>query len=157
LAAIIPKGIKDAKGNHTGTVGVISEITERKRIEEELRQRKEELSTVLDAIPAMVWIGLDPEYRFITGNRLVNELFGAPFETNLSQTTAQKGQAQVTRSLWPPMEEKPWNLSVQKRRNISGGSGSSHAGDVRQRLSDETGKDRPISQSAYSQWLCSGI
>ena len=85
--------IKDAKGNHTGTIGVISEITERKRIEEELRQRKEELSTVLDAIPAMVWIGLDPECRVITGNRLVNELFGAPSETNMSQTAAQKGQA----------------------------------------------------------------
>jgi PAS domain S-box-containing protein len=85
--------IKDAKGNHTGTVGVISDITERKRIEEELRQRKEELSTVLDTIPAMVWIALDPECQVITGNRLVNELFGVPSETNLSQTAAQKGQA----------------------------------------------------------------
>ena len=68
-------------------------IAERKRIEKELRQRKEELATILDAIPAMVWIGLDPECRVIKGNRLVNELFGAPSETNMSQTEAQKGQA----------------------------------------------------------------
>ncbi len=91
--------IKDAKGNHTATVGVISEITERKRIEEELRQRKEELTTVLDAIPAMVWIGLDPECQVITGNRLVNELFGVPSETNMSQTVAQKGQAPYIKHL----------------------------------------------------------
>ncbi len=111
--------IKDAKGSHTGTVGVISEITERKRIEEELRQRKEEPSTVLDAIPAMVWIGLDPECRVITGNRLVNELFGAPSETNLSQTAAQKGQALFTRSLWPPMEEKPWiSIGPEEKRYL---------------------------------------
>jgi PAS domain S-box-containing protein len=83
----------NADGKHAGTIVVHHDITERKRIEEELRQREEELATILDAIPAMVWTCLDPECRVITGNRLVNELFGVPSGTNISQTAAQKGEA----------------------------------------------------------------
>ncbi|MFH0958142.1 MAG: PAS domain S-box protein [Pseudomonadota bacterium] len=115
--------IKDAKGNHMGAVGVISEITERKRIEGELRQRKEELATILDTIPAMVWIGLDPECRVITGNRLVNELFGVPSETNVSQTAAQKGQALFIKHLKTDgteyrVDELPMQQSIASGQRI---------------------------------------
>ncbi|NDY55404.1 response regulator [Desulfovibrio sulfodismutans] len=47
-------------------------------IEKSLRQRSEELATVLDTLPAMVWIALDPYCRVITANRAVNERLGLP-------------------------------------------------------------------------------
>jgi len=47
-------------------------------IEKALRQRSEELATVLDALPAMVWIAHDPQCRVITANRAATELLGAP-------------------------------------------------------------------------------
>lgn len=65
------------------------DITEQKQTEERLRQRSEELKVVLDAIPAFVWIGKDPECNVITGNQYVNELFGITPETNVSQTAVK--------------------------------------------------------------------
>ncbi|MGD9733352.1 MAG: PAS domain S-box protein [Desulfamplus sp.] len=68
------------------------DITEQKKTEERLRQRSEELKVVLDAIPAFIWIGKDPECRVITGNQYVNELFGIMPETNVSQTAVKLNQ-----------------------------------------------------------------
>ncbi|MEF3697297.1 cache domain-containing protein [Desulfolutivibrio sp.] len=45
-------------------------------IEKALRQRSEELAAVLDTLPAMVWIALDPQCRVTTANRAVNERLG---------------------------------------------------------------------------------
>ena len=80
---------------------IFEDITDRKHTEEELRRRKEELNTVLDALPVMVWIGLDPECRVITGNRAVNELLGVQVGSNVSQTAAEAGQAVYIRHLKP--------------------------------------------------------
>ncbi len=78
---------------------VFDDITERRNAEKELRRKSEELATVLDAIPALVWIAPDPECRLITGNRAVNELFGIPEGTNVSQTAAEAGKALRIRHL----------------------------------------------------------
>ncbi|MBT3260382.1 MAG: hypothetical protein HN366_28650, partial [Deltaproteobacteria bacterium] len=51
--------------------------------EEKLRQRNEELLSVLDAIPALVWIAKDPECHVITGNRYVNDLFRVANDANV--------------------------------------------------------------------------
>ncbi len=85
--------------------------------EEELRQRNEELSSVLNAIPALVWIAKDPECRVITGNRYVNEMFGVDDGANVSQTTAKKGQAVKIIHLKPDgtellAEELPMQQSI---------------------------------------------
>lgn len=68
------------------------ESAERRRAEEALRQRTEELESLLDALPAVVWIGHDPQCARITGNRLANELTGLAPGTNVSQTAAARGQ-----------------------------------------------------------------
>jgi len=76
------------------TVRVVEfrDITEQKQVEDSLRQRTEELITVLDAMPAFVWIGRDPQCHVITGNRYVNEIFGIIPETNISQTAFEAKQ-----------------------------------------------------------------
>ncbi|MFH0822143.1 MAG: PAS domain S-box protein, partial [Pseudomonadota bacterium] len=89
----------DEHGNPAGVVSVVRDITARKDAEKTQRQRNEELATVLDTLPALVWIGMDPECRVITGNRVVNELFAVPDGTNLSQTRAEMGQALPIRHL----------------------------------------------------------
>ncbi len=81
--------------NNNRVVRVIEhfrDITNIKQTELMLRERTEELKTVLDAIPAFVFIGLDTECKNITGNRYVNELFGITPETNVSQTAVEKKQ-----------------------------------------------------------------
>jgi len=69
--------------------------------DEELRQRNEELESVLDAIPALVWIAKDPKCQVITGNRYVNDMFGVTNDTNVSQTAAEKGQGKKIIHLKP--------------------------------------------------------
>ncbi|MBE3133280.1 MAG: PAS domain S-box protein, partial [Acidobacteria bacterium] len=75
------------------------DIAERRRADEALRQRGEELAAILDILPAIVWIGLDPECHVITGNRAANELTGTAAGTNVSQTVAAAGQAVYLKQL----------------------------------------------------------
>jgi len=87
--------------------------------EEKLRQRNEELLSVLDAIPALVWIAKDPECHVITGNRYVNDLFRVANDANVSQTAAKMGQAVKIIHLKPDgtelqAEELPMQQSIAR-------------------------------------------
>ncbi len=50
-----PQGIFDSQGNFIGSFGVVTDITEHKRTERELRRSREMLQKVLDTIPARVF------------------------------------------------------------------------------------------------------
>ena len=63
---------------------VFSDITERKRLEEQIRQRAEEVETVMETAPVAIWIGQDPQSHNITGNRMANEFYEAEPEENVS-------------------------------------------------------------------------
>ncbi len=56
-------------------VGVYTDITERKQVEEELIQRRAELQTVIDAVPAMINVK-DAEGRYIMSNRYHRDFLG---------------------------------------------------------------------------------
>lgn len=86
---IVADPVKNADGSLAGIVHVIRDITWRVQAEQELRRANKNLETILDAIPAFVWVGLDPECRVITGNRYVNDYLGLPAGTNLSQTAPE--------------------------------------------------------------------
>ncbi len=60
------------------------DITERKQAEEQLRQRAEELETVLDVAPMAIWISHDPLSHDITGNRMANAFYEAESGENVS-------------------------------------------------------------------------
>jgi len=95
--------------------GYNADVTEIKEAGEDLRQRSEELAAILDLLPAVVWIGLDPDCRVITGNRAANELTGTAPGTNISQTAAAEGQAVYLRQLKPDGSEyRPEELPMQR-------------------------------------------
>ncbi len=78
--------IRNPAGEIVGSVVTGRDITERKRAEESLRQRTEELEQLLDILPEAIWISDDPECKVIHGNRFANELLGVTENDNISQS-----------------------------------------------------------------------
>ena len=71
----------EATGKIGGLIIFSEDVTERKQAEATLRESMQnehekaaELTAVLEAVPAAVWIAHDPECRHITGNRTANEI-----------------------------------------------------------------------------------
>lgn len=83
---IVSDPVNDKNGALVGIVHIIRDVTSRVLAEDELRRANLDFQTILDAIPAFVWVGLEPECRVIIGNRYVNDYLGVPAGTNLSQS-----------------------------------------------------------------------
>jgi PAS domain S-box-containing protein len=89
----------DAKGQPTRFLGVTQDLTERKRVEEALRQREHEISTVLDDTPDVV-IRLNREYRFTYVNAKTASVAGIPREAFIGKTSAELGLPQDLIDIW---------------------------------------------------------
>jgi len=74
----------DDAGRPRGAVHVLVDITQHKRTEEQLRQRAEELETVLEVAPMAIWISHDPLSHDITGNHMANAFYEAEPGENVS-------------------------------------------------------------------------
>jgi PAS domain S-box-containing protein len=66
----------------------IVEALQRKRAEEALSQRVEELETIMDVVPAAVFVAHDPQCDTITGNKMVNQFYEASQGGNISANTS---------------------------------------------------------------------
>jgi PAS domain S-box-containing protein len=95
------------------------DLTERKKWEETMRRRTEELERLMDALPAAVWIAHDQECRTVTGNRAANELVGAMFtDSNQANLGGSKLEHFKTDgSVWP-REELPLQRAAATGRAI---------------------------------------
>ena len=58
--------------------------TDRKRAEEEIRQRAEEIRTLMEVTPVAIWVASDPHCLHITGNQAANQFYEAADEENVS-------------------------------------------------------------------------
>lgn len=91
------------------------DISERKNAEKALRARTDELETLLNALPAFVWITKDAGCEVIVGNPAANELTQTEPGTNVSQTAAAHGAGVYIRQLKEDgTEYRPEELPMQR-------------------------------------------
>ncbi len=77
------------------------------------RARAEELQTVLDAVPAAVWIAHDPECRSITGSRFSYEVIRLPEGANASMSAPEGERPTTFRMLQDGQEMQSEDMPVQ--------------------------------------------
>ncbi len=83
--------------------------------EERLRQRAEEVETLMDLVPVGIWVAHDPQCDQITGNRAANSLYEAQEQENVSANVSP-----ARRFFRGKQELKPEELPMQEAaaRNI---------------------------------------
>jgi len=77
--------IKDEKGNYVGNFALVSDITVRKKMEETLKQERENLENVTENIGAGLTL-ISKDYRIIWANKFLKELNG-PVENKTCYST----------------------------------------------------------------------
>ena len=71
--------LEDEKGNKTGILGIFWDITERRRIEEALKESEELYRTIIEYSNDMIWT-LDTQGRFVFFNKRSEEITGFKLE-----------------------------------------------------------------------------
>ncbi len=118
LARGVP--VRDEQGRITCWAGINLDISGLKRAEEALRQSEArvrthaaELEAVLDAVPAAVFVSLDPECRHMIGSRRTYEIVGLPPGSNVSISAPEDETAARVRPMKNDREVPPHELPVQ--------------------------------------------
>jgi PAS domain S-box-containing protein len=101
-------------------VSVVRDISDRKRWEETMRRRTEELERLMNALPAAVWIAHDRNCTKVTGNQSANALLGVRPGTNVSQKGAGEASIQYFKSdgCEYPLEELPLQRAAATGRPV---------------------------------------
>jgi PAS domain S-box-containing protein len=84
-ADISISAIRDSDGHHTATIGVISDITERKEAEEALRESEERFRNFLNATDDLAFIK-DQHYRYVFVNKANQDFFGLSEQDIIGKT-----------------------------------------------------------------------
>ena len=111
------------KKTPTATIAQGQDITDRKKVEEQLRQRAEELETVMNLVPVAIWVAHDPKCNNITGNRTANEFYEAEEGENVSAGPAAgepipsrrffRNGKELTAEELPMQEAAAQNMDIQ--------------------------------------------
>jgi len=92
----------DRAGRPERFIGVTLDITERKRMEEALRRREREISTLLDHTPDLI-VRLDREFRYTYVNMRAANMVGIPREAFIGKEAGELGVPQAVIQVWRPM------------------------------------------------------
>ena len=114
----------DSRGEARGILGVFDDITERKRIEDALKDatatataRAAELEALMDAVPAIVFVAQDPACRVMKLNRAGQEFLGLTPEFDASTSAAPDARPFRFRPVKDgrevPKEELPVEVAAQ--------------------------------------------
>ena len=104
----------DDHGEVHGFFALVTDVTERKRDEERHRLQAEELTTLMDATPAAVWVTYDPDCRTISGSRAGYELLRMPVGSNLSKAAGEEDPVPHFKVLKDGVELAPDELPMQR-------------------------------------------
>lgn len=100
----------------TRLIGTTLDITARKRLEEKLCQRAEEVYKTIDVAPVALLVAMDPECRDVSGNRAANDILETEQGANLSPG-ARAAMAQpwsiLRNGVEIPVNEWPLLLAVR--------------------------------------------
>jgi two-component system, cell cycle sensor histidine kinase and response regulator CckA len=118
----IGHAVKDAAGKIVGLFGVAQDITERKRVEEKLREAKEQIQYILDNTRDVIF-QIDLEGNYIYGNPAAEKLTGYPLrqllQMNMMQLVVPEHHAllreRLQRRLANEVEEKTFEFEIQHR------------------------------------------
>ena len=91
--------LEDVQGNLVSLVGVIADISEMKQVEEELKKREQQFSSLADNLPDVV-SRIDRAHRHVYVNRQVEAFTGIPVCDYLGKTDRELGNPPELVELW---------------------------------------------------------
>ncbi|GAC1466077.1 MAG: hypothetical protein PVSMB11_01490 [Desulfuromonadaceae bacterium] len=91
--------LEDAQGDLISLVGVIADISEMKQVEEELKKREQQFSSLADNLPDVV-SRIDRTHRHLYVNRQVEAFTGTPVSDYLGKTDRELGKPPKLVELW---------------------------------------------------------
>ncbi|HEY9801304.1 MAG TPA: PAS domain S-box protein [Leptolyngbyaceae cyanobacterium] len=124
LNSAIP--IKDETGAIINAIAVNVDISHRKQVEAALRQsealakaRAEELETIMETVPAAVWIAQDPQCHFMSVNRAAYEMMRMPPGSIMTATPAS-GEYPFLFKIQKNGQDIPLNELAMQQAGITG-------------------------------------
>lgn len=114
------KPLFDDHGKVRGAIGSMLDITERKRVEDILRARTEEIETLMKVSPFGILVAHDADCTLITGNPAAYELLGLPSDSqeNLSKSAVDPVAASSHRVFRDGVEFAVEELPMQRSARL---------------------------------------
>ncbi|HHE75654.1 MAG TPA: PAS domain S-box protein, partial [Candidatus Aciduliprofundum boonei] len=100
--------LKDEEGNIIGTIGIFIDITERKRVEERIREEREKYKTMMESL--LVGVAILQDEKIVYANKVLGDMLGY----SVNELTGEH----FTRMVHPDMKEY---VVENYRRRIRGG------------------------------------
>jgi PAS domain S-box-containing protein len=91
--------IRDDSGRIVRSVGMVLDITERKKVEEALTREHEELQTIMNSVPALIFYK-DKNNRFLQVNRAFAEIMGTSREQLKGKSLESMYPAEQAEAYW---------------------------------------------------------